>query len=581
MGGMRPSLDDVEAAVGVGSYAFELSDGRLSWSPNLYHLLDAPPGPPSIEGFFDALDPVDAQRARDDMGAAVVSGDAPPQRYRTRTGRVLLARVHVERDALGAPVRHVGTLVDVTETAALEERLHAKRALLEHAQAIARVGSWRWNTQTGVITWSKELYRITGVSEDRAPTVSSFDERVHPDDLARLQEVRARSVATGEPASIELRILRPDGVQRWVRMNAESTRNASGHTVFVGVVHDITEEHDLHHRIAQQDRLEAVARLASGIAHDFNNLLTVISTNLQLLADEGPSEELGDAIDAAKRAAALTMRLQSLQMDREEPSLVTDLRALVLDCGPTLQQELGERALHLELPSTASAKVPVRGVQRALTQLVRNAREAQARHVTVQLTEAGAEVALVVRDDGEGMSPETLARCGEPFFSTRGPRASGGLGLSLVRELVQRSGGSFTLSSTPGQGTVARLAWPVDATPAFAPDRVSVLVIEDDDAVRRVIRRLLERSGRRVIEASDPEEARAHLHPRLGLVLSDVVMPRGGGRRVLELHARHCPEVPLVFMSGYTGDAPWLSGQDFLAKPFTLEALERLVRAQL
>ena len=310
-----------------------------------------------------------------------------------------------------------------------------------------------------------------------------------------------------------------------------------------------------------------------------------------MLVEAEPSPELEDILFAVARAAKLTQQLGQLDLSQDEPEMVVDVGQVLSEMLPALRHELRHEdratALHTDLRPGSLIEVRFGGLERALIQVARNAREAGATNLWLtnrDVTIGGIDYAEIhVSDDGDGMPPEVLARATEAFFTTRGPRSTGGIGLTIMRDTVERAGGALVITSTVGSGTEVRVRWPSRRAESTAQDPSVdvVLVIEDDPSVRRVIRRILERSGRHVLEAADPDEAQTYMLRPITLILSDVVMPRGGGRRVSELRERLCPEVPLIYMSGYAGDAPWLGDHPFVSKPFSLDDFEHLLAERM
>jgi PAS domain S-box-containing protein len=391
----------------------------------------------------------------------------------------------------------------------------------------------------------------------------------------------------------------------------------------VWVVLDASEQHRLHQQLLHSQRLEAVGRLAGGIAHDFNNILTAITGYTDFLLDGLPTvlEELrSDVIEirtAAQRAARLTSQLLTFSRRQSLEHQALDLNAVVRDVESMLRRVMGDQVfLDAQLEPVLPAVWGDRGqIEQILMNLVVNARDAIDTGGTVRIRTAPATgedappaaepgvdyVLLEVTDDGSGMAPELIERIFDPFFTTKEPGKGTGLGLSTVYGIVQQSGGLLDVQSMPGAGTrfriwlrhppaarASRARSEQDAVrrPVTQP-RVSILIVEDEPAVRAVAARTLERFGHRVRQAGSGYEAlRLAEAVRPDLVLSDVVMAgMSGPEMVRRLRARH-PDLPVIFMSGYAEEhipdgAALRQGEHFLAKPFTpdalLQAVERIV----
>jgi CheY-like chemotaxis protein len=366
--------------------------------------------------------------------------------------------------------------------------------------------------------------------------------------------------------------------------------------------------------------MEAFGQLAGGVAHDFNNVLTVIQGSAAALHDPGLSDAervaLADEIlQASDRAARLTRQL--LLFSRRKPAQLRalDLNAVVADTADMLRRLIGE---HLTLETRfAAGGAPVHAdlgmMEQVLMNLVVNARDAmpQGGHVAIE-TRASAPapgapagtVCLTVRDDGKGIAPEHLPHVFEPFFTTKEVGKGTGLGLATVFGIVQQHGGTIALDSRLGEGTTVEIVLPrlgcVAARSAGqGPERTAapargrgelVLLVEDDAGVRSLARRVLEREGYRVAEASSAAgalEIWAVRRDEIALVLTDVVMPGGmTGRELAERMRAERPALPVVYSSGYTedvlGDVSALRGAPWtLDKPYDPVALVRVIRASL
>jgi signal transduction histidine kinase/CheY-like chemotaxis protein len=372
-------------------------------------------------------------------------------------------------------------------------------------------------------------------------------------------------------------------------------------------------------QLAHAQRLDALGQLTGGIAHDFNNLLTVISGNLQLLeaesvADPVARETIESAARAVERGAALTRKL--LAFSRRQYLIPRAVRPAQLlgELGGMLGRTLGERiAVSIECPPDVPAVYADPGeLEAALINLALNARDAMPRGgrlaIAAQARQLGSEEAgalaagtyVVVRvaDTGMGMAPEVLARALEPFFTTKDTGKGSGLGLSMVYGFVRQSGGHLEIESQLGYGTRIDLYLPVAATetigapaPPAAPDRGhgGILVVEDEDEVRRVVVAFLHSLGYATFAARDAGEALDLLagHPQIDLLFSDIVLGDGmtGFELAAEARARR-PGLPVLFTSGYEYasmeiDTRAFGAFELLRKPYRREQLADALRAVL
>ena len=390
-----------------------------------------------------------------------------------------------------------------------------------------------------------------------------------------------------------------------------------GRKVRIVVINDVTDQlriREQQEQIQAQmllgQKMDAVGRLAGGVAHDFNNLLSVIlgaaETLGKSLASYDPlQEEVTDIRDAVGRGAALTHQL--LIFGRKEvrtPGLldINDMvegveRLLMRVLGSSVKIELRRDVEHAPVVADASQ------LEQVLVNLAINARDAMLRggtltirtgETTLDLASAsvldvmpGPYVTIDVEDTGTGMDEATRNRAFEPFFTTKGPAQGAGLGLATVYGIVRQSGGSISLQSAPGAGTNVRIHLPrgdasalaIPATPRVEESRGLVLLVEDEPRVRSQARRLLQRSGYEVIEASDGAEGKrvfAERQSDVKVVVTDVVMPMIGGVEMVSTLRAIQPQLPVVFVSGYTAedqDLPLDDRTAFLTKPYTIDSL--------
>ena len=445
---------------------------------------------------------------------------------------------------------------------------------------------------------------------------------IHPDDRERVLSAALSKQREGTYDE-EYRIVRLDGTIRWIRDRGFPVKDSSGAPRMVaGAAEDVTERRQLEAQLRQTQKLESIGLLAGGIAHDFNNLLTVISSGCYSLKElpgcQGECCEILDEIRlASERASSLTRQL--LAFSRREVILprVVELGAIVADTEKMLRRMLGEDILlnlNLERRPSHVLVDPGSWIQ-VLMNLAVNARDAMPRggklsietgHVAIgddcahSHLKAGNYLTLSVVDTGSGMSPEIQSRIFEPFFTTKNPGHGTGLGLSVVHGIVSQSGGHIEVWSGPGLGTTFRMYIPAaeqaaqadlarEAAHVFAGGAETVLLVEDEEPIRRVARRALEKLGYTVLSCSDGvdalEVARSHAGP-LDLLITDVVMPRLDGHSLAVTLKAEQPDLRVLFTSGYTDDAVIRYGVqhqevEFLPKPYDPEALRRMVRQTL
>jgi two-component system, cell cycle sensor histidine kinase and response regulator CckA len=358
--------------------------------------------------------------------------------------------------------------------------------------------------------------------------------------------------------------------------------------------------------------MEAVGQLAGGIAHDFNNLLTVIRGNADLLREtvfDGTGTELVDEVRlASDRASELVRKL--LMFSRRQPACpeVLDLNAVVTNLAGLLRRLLDERiAIEIDLePGPASTRIDRSHIEQVLMNLAVNARDAMPSGGTLTIgTEIVAVdrqnrfVRIIVSDTGVGMTEAVKSRIFEPFFSTKGPERGSGLGLATVYGIVEQAGGQIQVDSAPGAGTTFIVDFPwcgeavsgAIALPSTTIDRGlgggrTVLLVEDEDAVRKFARLALENQGYAVVDAPDGEKALELLaaHPPFDVLVTDMRMPGIDGCELAEQVRLVSPDLRVVLVSGYVPESDRVDGVKhltFLPKPFTPGDLVRTVSKAL
>ena len=424
------------------------------------------------------------------------------------------------------------------------------------------------------------------------------------------------TLRTGEPMrDVVMGITRRDGARLWLSVNTSAIREDGQVRAVVCTFNDISHRAELASQLRQAQKMEAVGQLAGGIAHDFNNLLTAISCNVELLLDAiAPSDARRDDVvqirEAADRAATLTRQL--LAFSRRQ---VLQPRALDLNDTVTGMERLLCRVMNADVrlrtrlePALPAVFADAGQMEQVMMNLVLNARDAMpgggsivVRTARRQLEAAlqhrfgvvppGDYVTLVVKDGGSGIAPEVLDRLFEPFFTTKPQGKGTGLGLATVHGIVLQSSGYITVESAPGQGAEFTVYLPshqaacVDATPlpVRRPSRQvgrTVLVVDDEAAVRDVTMRAVARAGYRVLGASGGVQAlellAREVDPASVLLLTDLMMPGMSGQELAAQVAERFPAVRVVTMSGYSADELTRRGQVVLPqllKPFTLPQL--------
>ena len=449
---------------------------------------------------------------------------------------------------------------------------------------------------------------------------------LHPEDAPQSVAGWADSVRTGRAYETEYRMRSREGKYRWFLSRGFPMHDDQGNILrWFGICTDIEDFKRTQEQLSQALKMEAVGRLAGGVAHDFNNLLTVIIGYGELLSVAAerrgaPSSEVQQILYAAQRGAELTRQLLTFSRQQIVQPHLVNLNNVVRETEALLRRLIPE---DIEVRAILDAELlPVRidrgQMEQVIVNLAVNARDAMpdGGHLTIETAnvdldhpyvrdhstvEPGSYVMLVVSDTGRGMDRETQSHIFEPFFTTKGLGKGTGLGLSTVYGIVKQGGGHILPYSEAGQGSTFKIYLPAvletggESQEQNAPSGIemggteTIVVLEDEPALRRLVHAILEQRGYRVLEAGTPEEALRLCQEHAGtiqLLLTDVVMPGMSGRQVAEWAVRCRPELKVIYMSGYTGDAiahhgVLDSGVAFLQKPFSSDSLLYKVREVL
>ena len=465
----------------------------------------------------------------------------------------------------------------------------------------------------------------TGYGEEEIGPMQLLD-LVHPDSRAFYSQVLDRVLKGERLDHVELVFVPKSDPPITVEGNLSCTFKDGQPSVVRGIYRDITERKRVEEQLRRAERMQAAGKLAGGVAHEVNNMMTgVIGFSEFLLRslEEGDPRraDVHEVIKAGTRAADVTRQLLAFTRQQFLQPQVMDVNTVVSDIEKMLRRSLGEdHVLELKLSPDAGQLRADRGqLEQVLINLVLNSRDAMALHgrVTIQTAPAiwdevyaqrhdgvelplGSYVMLAVSDTGCGMGPEVQARIFEPFFTTKAIGQGTGLGLSTVYGIIKQSGGFVWVYSEPDEGSVFKIylpaaeALPLEEPPSetqVTPEGGSetILVIEDEDVVRNLASRGLRDQGYSVVEARNGAQALVYIkqHPgTVDLVISDVVMPELGGRELGESLALVEPGLPVLFMSGYTGEDVVQRGlldpgAPFQQKPFTPAGLATKVRAML
>ncbi|HUJ27234.1 MAG TPA: PAS domain S-box protein [Myxococcales bacterium] len=549
---------------------------------------------------------------RDLIVGSLAEGRSPaiPVPMRRLDGEPFMAELSLSSYEEGGKRYLLTCIVDISERLRTQAQY---RELVEGVRDVVFALDGR-----GIITSLNPAFeRITGLhSGDWVG--KPFIDLLHPDDVGRAKRLLSDALRGNTAELLPLRIRTASGAYRFGEVHA-TPRMEDGRVVgFLGIGRDVTERVDLEERFRQSQKMEAIGNLAGGVAHDFNNLLSVVLSHAGMLRGEMPErEELKEIEQAGMRAAELTRQLLAFSRRQILRPRVVDLNQVIAGMESMLRRLIGEDVeLHVvRSAQPAAVSVDPGQMEQVLMNLAVNARDAMPRGgaITIEVAEAvldearvaslpglspGPHVALSVSDTGAGMDAATKARIFEPFFTTKEVGKGTGLGLSTVFGIVQQSAGAIAVESEKGKGARFTI-WlpaageaPLSKCPKAAEqaDRrgtETILLVEDEAGVRRVVRSMLEKHGYRVLEAQNGGEAILIAESAaVDLLLTDVVMPLMSGPQLCERLRAARPELKALFMSGYTDNAVLRHGLEgaeltFVQKPITPAALLARVREAL
>lgn len=511
----------------------------------------------------------------------------------------------------------VGSAVDITRRKKAETALRESEERFRELTETIEETFWLVDLEHGRTLYVSPGYERTwGLPRDELyASPMAWLKTVHPDDRERV----ARAIANHAPGQVvdeEYRITRPDGAMRWVRSRGFPVHDAAGRMVRVaGVSEDITERRELEQQLRHAQKMESIGRLAGGIAHDFNNLLLVVASSAEILAERvttaDDKEIVEDVRVAAERAASLTRQLLLFSRRQAVEPKDVDIDAAVREAERMLRRLLGEDIVFEVRLACGDCRVRIDpgSLTQVLLNLSLNARDAMPGGGTLTITttavdvdaamhpaiRAGRYVRLSLSDTGTGMTREVAARVFDPFFTTKEVGRGSGLGLAVVHGIVTRAGGFVDVDTEPHRGTTFRIYFPA-GEPAVTAETPSterptrgtetVLLVEDDAPVRRLIARGLVDAGYTVLQAGDGFEAvqlAEASDARVDLLVTDVVLPKMTGDAVADRLRARLPDLRVLFMSGYTDEeivrrGVLQSDAAFIQKPHTCAALLAKVR---
>jgi PAS domain S-box-containing protein len=622
----------------IGIWTWERETDRVTWSDELYQVAGLDPGKPA-PGYRDIprlFAPDSCARLQTAIDHALETGTPYQLELElTRpdgTRRSVTSSGGVKRDSSGAVIGLYGTLRDITEYRQAEEKLRFSNLLLEAQMEVSIDGMVAVGESGEIIQFNRRFVEMWGIAPE---VIASRNEKVvldaildkvnNPED--HRAKVKRLYQSRRETSRDELELT--DG-RTFDLYSAPMFGSSGEYFGRVWCFRDITDSRlaeearlKLEEQLQLSQKMEAIGSLAGGVAHDFNNLLSVILSRtgfaIDKMEDGDPrKDDLIEVHSAAERAALLTRQLLAFSRKQLLQPVLLNLNQIAAGVESMLRRILGEDIALVQTlaPDLGAVRADPGQIEQVLMNLVVNARDAMPEGgklsiatSNIYIDEGQAErylgmppgpyVQLTVADTGCGMDEQTKSRLFIPFFTTKEKGRGTGLGLSTVYGIITQSGGDIWVDSEPGRGTIFTIYLPrepeetaavgVSKTITLATGTETILVVEDEEALRGVFRRCLEDAGFTVLTASDGQEALSVSVQHAGdihLLLTDVVMPHMSGRALAQEFLKIRPHIKIIYMSGYPDDAIVRhgvidAGTHFISKPFTAIDLNQKVRAVL
>ena len=644
----------LQLALRSGGYAlwdYNYETGETYNSPEMSEAFGNINGELNFTNFNNLIHPEDADKTiSNKISMAPFGTDLFQTRYRVRTKAGNYAWIEsaaglIRDPATGKPSKVVGLCRNIDDQMITLERLKNSELMLKRTQAVSHLGSFKLRVESGVSRLTAEMAALLGLANAMVhPNLNTFIKMIEPGDREKFCEGIELAKLGNQIKNLEIAVKKKSGELEYFQVTMDPERGSNGEIESIfGACQCVTERKALENKFQQAQKMEAVGQLTGGIAHDFNNLLMVVMGNLQLVeqlvkTDERALKRIRAAILASEKGSDLTRRMLAFSRQQTLQNKELAVNDLLFSMQDMLKQALTAIVDLKIMPAEElwPVKVDQTMLETAILNLTINARDAMApkggtlvietmnRSLDETYAKAHEEVTpgdyveISVTDTGSGIAPENIEKVFQPFFTTKGPEAGSGLGLSMIYGFVKQSGGHVKIYSEVGHGTAVKIYLPklktstkkdvikrpaelqehllrelgavtVEAEPATPSRKLKILVVEDNNSVREVAAAMIDEMGYETLTAINGHEGLKMIdqHRDIDLVLSDVIM--AGGMNGPELAAKAIkirPELKILFMSGY---APGSVRQmqdlpdtiELVNKPFTRSDLTEKVKKAL
>lgn len=537
-------------------------------------------------------------------------------------GKTLLSFIEVETDTSGENIKVRGVIQDITERRKARKKLQQSESLLNEMGTIARIGGWEHDLLTCGANWTREIYNIVKIDTEPVPGPDEHLQYYLPEDRAVLEAAYRRAMESGESFDLELRCSTATGQLFWARVIGRPEFSEGKCIKMRGTFQDITEKKKMEEHLQQAQKLEAIGVLAGGIAHDFNNILSAILGFTELAKESNQAnsqlqEDLGEIHTAGLRAKELVQQILSFSRKNQPSNSPIDVAAIVGEAMKLLRSTLpADIAIELDITSD---QLPVMADPTNIHQIVMNictnagqAMEHTGGTLSVKVAEAdvsnqffqehpklgrGRYLELRFGDTGTGIDREIRDLIFDPYFTTKNLGDGTGLGLAVTHGLVFNMGGVILVESKPGDGSVFTIYLPIAEKAFPTTDGVSadqtaqksdehILLVDDEAAILKLLKRMLERHGYAVTAELDGMAALKRFNETpfgFDLVISDVGMPGISGDRLAKMILKIRPDMPIILASGYSkkiseGTAEELGVKGILPKPASEKQVLEMVQ---